>query len=158
MSVNGSLGSCYDPQFYNDRPMLTQKPTGGCIQGLALNPFNIKHIIGVVKAYTTRVGGGPFPSEQEGDAGRKLQELGGEIGVSTGRRRRCGCKQYSLFYLPVIGSFHLQGVLQGAPSLLCFLIGVHSHLPKSNLHSRITKLTRKTTQSLTWSFSDTPPP
>ena len=48
-------------------------------------------MIGVVKAYTTRVGGGPFPSEcLDSDVGRTLQEVGKEIGVSTGRNRRCG--------------------------------------------------------------------
>lgn len=62
----------------------------GCISGLALNPFDIQNIIGVVKSYTTRVGGGPFPTEQFGDIGTKLQDIGGEIGVTTGRRRRCG--------------------------------------------------------------------
>ena len=80
--------------------MLTHKHAGGCIQGLALNPFNLKNVIGVVKAYTTRVGGGPFPSEQTGEVGEALQELGGEIGVSTGRRRRCGCKQQPPSHCP----------------------------------------------------------
>lgn len=62
----------------------------GCITGLALNPLDVRNIIGVVKSYTTRVGGGPFPTEQVGDVGKALQELGGEVGVTTGRRRRCG--------------------------------------------------------------------
>jgi len=62
----------------------------GCITGLALNPFDIRNIIGVVKSYTTRVGGGPFPTEQLGDVGKALQDIGGEVGVTTGRRRRCG--------------------------------------------------------------------
>ncbi|KAL8861177.1 MAG: hypothetical protein Q9178_002393 [Gyalolechia marmorata] len=64
--------------------------TGGAINGLALSPFKIKEIIGVVKAYTTRVGGGPFPSEDINDDGNALQRLGHEYGVTTGRRRRCG--------------------------------------------------------------------
>ena len=50
----------------------------------------MKNIIGVVKAYTTRVGGGPFATEDLGEAGTKLQEIGREWGVTTGRRRRCG--------------------------------------------------------------------
>ncbi|KAI4869664.1 adenylosuccinate synthetase [Hypoxylon rubiginosum] len=89
--VEGSQALMLDLD-YGSYPFVTSSncSTGGCIQGLALNPFNIKNIIGVVKAYTTRVGGGPFPTEQLGDIGTMLQEIGGEIGVSTGRRRRCG--------------------------------------------------------------------
>ncbi|CAO1601014.1 Adenylosuccinate synthase [Xanthoria calcicola] len=63
--------------------------TGGAVQGLALSPFKIRNIIGVVKAYTTRVGGGPFPSEALNDDGDTLQSKGHEYGVTTGRRRRC---------------------------------------------------------------------
>ncbi|KAI1822802.1 adenylosuccinate synthetase [Xylaria intraflava] len=77
---------------YGSYPFVTSSSCsiGGCIQGLALSPFNIKNIIGVVKSYTTRVGGGPFPTEEHGEIGTKLQHIGGEIGVSTGRQRRCG--------------------------------------------------------------------
>jgi adenylosuccinate synthase len=73
-------------------PFVTSSSTGlgGAIQGLSLNPTSIKSIIGVVKAYTTRVGSGPFPSEQLNESGDKLQSVGREFGVTTGRRRRCG--------------------------------------------------------------------
>ena len=64
--------------------------TGGVITGLALNPRKIDNIIGVVKAYTTRVGEGIFKTEDTGEIGTKLQEIGREWGVSTGRKRRCG--------------------------------------------------------------------
>lgn len=63
---------------------------GGVFTGLGLDPRKLDDVIAVVKAYTTRVGGGPFPTEDLGDAGTKLQEIGREWGVSTGRRRRCG--------------------------------------------------------------------
>ncbi|MCJ1374295.1 hypothetical protein MMC20_005527 [Loxospora ochrophaea] len=63
---------------------------GGVFTGLALSPFKIKDIIGVVKAYTTRVGGGPFPTEQLNESGIALQAVGREFGVTTGRPRRCG--------------------------------------------------------------------
>ena len=53
-------------------------------------PTAIKHVIGVVKAYQTRVGTGPFPTEQLNEVGERLQEIGQEWGVTTGRRRRCG--------------------------------------------------------------------
>lgn len=64
--------------------------TGGVFTGLGLAPKSIKEIIGVVKAYTTRVGGGPFPTEQLNEVGETLQSVGREFGVTTGRKRRCG--------------------------------------------------------------------
>lgn len=73
-------------------PYVTSSNTclGGIVSGLALKRRNIKEVIGVVKAYTTRVGSGPFPTEDHGEVGSSLQKLGGEVGVSTGRTRRCG--------------------------------------------------------------------
>lgn len=73
-------------------PFVTSSATGlgGAIQGLSLNPARISAVIGVMKAYTTRVGSGPFPSEQLNAAGDQLQAVGREFGVTTGRRRRCG--------------------------------------------------------------------
>ncbi len=64
--------------------------TGGILTGLTLGWKSIREVIGVVKAYTTRVGGGPFPTEQLNADGEKLQNVGREWGVTTGRRRRCG--------------------------------------------------------------------
>ncbi|KAK8102947.1 Adenylosuccinate synthetase [Apiospora sp. TS-2023a] len=77
---------------YGSYPYVTSSNAGlgGVITGLALNPFKITEVVGVVKAYTTRVGGGPFPTEDSGEAGTKLQDIGREWGVSTGRKRRCG--------------------------------------------------------------------
>ncbi|KAG8807229.1 hypothetical protein FRC18_005662, partial [Serendipita sp. 400] len=63
---------------------------GGVCTGLAIPPKQIGRIIGVIKAYTTRVGGGPFPSEQLNEIGTTLQEVGHEYGTTTGRKRRCG--------------------------------------------------------------------
>lgn len=73
-------------------PYVTSSSTGlgGAVQALSLNPTSITSVIGVVKAYTTRVGSGPFPSEQLNEYGDKLQSVGREFGVTTGRRRRCG--------------------------------------------------------------------
>lgn len=77
---------------YGTYPYVTSSNAGlgGIFTGLAINPTKVSEIIGVVKAYTTRVGGGPFKTEDTGEAGTKLQEVGREWGVSTGRRRRCG--------------------------------------------------------------------
>ncbi|PVG84402.1 adenylosuccinate synthase [Nocardioides gansuensis] len=63
---------------------------GGVCVGSGVGPTRIDRVIGVIKAYTTRVGAGPFPTELFDDDGIRLQQLGGEIGVSTGRTRRCG--------------------------------------------------------------------
>lgn len=63
---------------------------GGIITGTGIPPRNIDSIIGILKAYTTRVGAGPFPSELEDETGEYLRTKGGEFGSTTGRPRRCG--------------------------------------------------------------------
>ncbi|MGN6253199.1 MAG: adenylosuccinate synthase [Marmoricola sp.] len=63
---------------------------GGVCTGAGIGPTRIDRVIGVIKAYTTRVGSGPFPTELFDADGEALQRIGGEIGVSTGRTRRCG--------------------------------------------------------------------
>ena len=63
---------------------------GGACTGLGLSPIRVDGVIGVLKAYSTRVGGGPFPTEQENDTGRRIRERGREFGSTTGRPRRCG--------------------------------------------------------------------
>ncbi len=63
---------------------------GGVCVGAGIGPTRIDRVIGVIKAYTTRVGSGPFPTELFDEDGINLQKIGGEIGVSTGRTRRCG--------------------------------------------------------------------
>ena len=63
---------------------------GGVCTGSGVGPTRIDRVIGVIKAYTTRVGSGPFPTELFDEDGAALQQIGGEVGVSTGRTRRCG--------------------------------------------------------------------
>ena len=63
---------------------------GGVCAGLGIAPRLIGGVLGIAKAYTTRVGGGPFPTELAGDFGAALRESGEEYGASTGRPRRCG--------------------------------------------------------------------
>jgi adenylosuccinate synthase len=63
---------------------------GGACAGSGIGPTRITTVIGIVKAYTTRVGAGPFPTELDGDQGDWLRKAGGEYGVTTGRARRCG--------------------------------------------------------------------
>jgi len=63
---------------------------GGACVGTGLGPTAIDRVIGVAKAYTTRVGEGPFPTELSGDIGEQLCSIGAEFGTTTGRKRRCG--------------------------------------------------------------------
>jgi len=77
---------------YGTYPFVTSSSTtiGGVCTGLGIPPKLIGRTIGVMKAYTTRVGGGPFPTEQLNEIGTHFQEVGQEYGTTTGRRRRCG--------------------------------------------------------------------
>lgn len=63
---------------------------GGAVTGSGVGPTRIDRVVGIVKAYATRVGEGPFPTELHGEGGDWLREAGGEYGVTTGRPRRCG--------------------------------------------------------------------
>ncbi|KIM77477.1 hypothetical protein PILCRDRAFT_98564 [Piloderma croceum F 1598] len=89
--VEGANALMLDLDF-GTYPFVTSSSTtiGGVCTGLGIPPKMIGHVIGVMKAYTTRVGGGPFPSEQLNDIGVHFQEVGREYGTTTGRRRRCG--------------------------------------------------------------------
>ena len=73
-------------------PYVTSSSTSaaGAFTGTGLSPHDVNRVIAVVKAYTTRVGEGPMPTEDLGDTGEKLRQNGGEFGATTGRPRRCG--------------------------------------------------------------------
>ncbi len=73
-------------------PFVTSSNTtvGGVFTGLGLGPAGVDYVLGIVKAYTTRVGAGPFPTELLDDTGRHLGRVGAEFGATTGRPRRCG--------------------------------------------------------------------
>lgn len=89
--VEGANALMLDIDF-GTYPYVTSSNTGigGVFTGLGIPPKAIKNIYGVVKAYTTRVGAGPFPTEQLNEVGEALQTIGAEYGVTTGRKRRCG--------------------------------------------------------------------
>uniref|UniRef100_A0A336KE12 Adenylosuccinate synthetase n=1 Tax=Culicoides sonorensis TaxID=179676 RepID=A0A336KE12_CULSO len=89
--VEGANAAMLDIDF-GTYPYVTSSncSIGGVLTGLGLPPQTIGNVIGVVKAYTTRVGDGPFPTELHDDIGSLLQTVGGEIGVTTKRLRRCG--------------------------------------------------------------------
>jgi len=88
---DGAHGTLLDLD-HGTYPFVTSSPTvaGGAAVGIGIGPSRIDSVIGVAKAYVTRVGQGPFPSEIVGPDQDRLRELGGEYGTVTGRERRCG--------------------------------------------------------------------
>jgi adenylosuccinate synthase len=119
--LEGAQGTLLDID-HGTYPFVTSSNTvsAGACTGLGLNPKDIGVITGIVKAYCTRVGNGPFPSEDFGDAGDKMADVGKEFGTTTGRKRRCGwfdavsvkyasrlngCDQLSLMKLDVLDGF-----------------------------------------------------
>ena len=89
--VEGAQGTLLDLD-HGTYPYVTSSSTiaGGALTGIGLGPRAIDRVIGVAKAYTTRVGLGPFPTELEPQAAAALREAGSEFGATTGRPRRCG--------------------------------------------------------------------
>jgi adenylosuccinate synthase len=73
-------------------PFVTSSNTisAGVCSGLGVAPQHIRDVLGVTKAYCTRVGGGPFPTELDNETGEQLRKIGNEFGATTGRPRRCG--------------------------------------------------------------------
>ncbi len=89
--AEGAQGSMLDVDF-GTFPFVTSSNTisAGVCTGLGVAPQKIREVLGVTKAYCTRVGGGPFPTELENETGEKLRNIGSEFGATTGRPRRCG--------------------------------------------------------------------
>lgn len=87
----GAQGTLLDVD-YGTYPFVTSSnaTAGGACTGSGIGPTRIDRVIGVMKAYTTRVGEGPFPTELQDETGRLLLEVGQEFGTTTGRARRCG--------------------------------------------------------------------
>jgi adenylosuccinate synthase len=89
--LEGAQGSLLDIDHGTSPFVTSSNPTaGGACVGSGIGPTRIGKVIGIVKAYTTRVGSGPFPTELTDEAGDYLRKAGGEYGVTTGRARRCG--------------------------------------------------------------------
>jgi len=87
----GAQGTLLDIDHGTYPFVTSSNPTaGGAAVGIGIGPKQIDSVIGVVKAYISRVGTGPFPTELHDETGDRLIEIGGEYGVVTGRRRRCG--------------------------------------------------------------------
>ncbi|MBT8399914.1 MAG: adenylosuccinate synthase [Rhodothermia bacterium] len=105
--AEGAQGSLLDVDFGTYPFVTSSHPTvGGCCTGLGIPPTEIKRVIGIVKAYSTRVGNGPFPTELDGETGEELRSKGGEFGATTGRPRRCGWLDLvALRYTSMINGF-----------------------------------------------------
>jgi adenylosuccinate synthase len=119
--LEGAQGTLLDID-HGTYPYVTSSSTvsAGACTGLGLNPKDIGIVTGIVKAYTTRVGNGPFPTEDFGVDGQTMADVGKEVGTTTGRGRRCGwfdavgvkhasrlngCDQLSLMKLDVLDGF-----------------------------------------------------
>src|SRR5262249_1208848 len=87
----GAQGALLDID-HGTYPFVTSSSTtaAGACQGVGVGPTRIDRVIGISKAYCTRVGGGPFPTEMEDEEAQGWVEAGGEFGATTGRPRRCG--------------------------------------------------------------------
>jgi len=89
--AEGAQGALLDVDHGTYPYVTSSSPTsGGACTGLGIPPTAINSVIGVVKAYSTRVGNGPFPTELRDEIGERLRTAGGEYGATTGRPRRCG--------------------------------------------------------------------
>jgi adenylosuccinate synthase len=87
----GAQGTLLDIDHGTYPFVTSSNPTaGGACTGTGIGPKMIDRVLGVAKAYISRVGGGPFPTELDNEVGEKMVEIGGEFGTVTGRRRRCG--------------------------------------------------------------------
>ncbi len=89
--AEGAQGSLLDPD-HGSYPFVTcgQCVSGAACTSLGFGPTKVDEVVGILKAYTTRVGAGPFPTELDNEIGEKIREAGHEFGTTTGRARRCG--------------------------------------------------------------------
>jgi len=119
----GAQGSMLDVDL-GTYPFATSSNTtvGGALTGLGIGPKMIDEVVGIVKAYTTRVGAGPFPTELVDDTGDKLRTLGDEFGATTGRPRRCG-------WLDLVSLRHVVRI-NGVDSIAITKLDVLDELPE----------------------------
>lgn len=106
--AEGAQGSLLDVDFGSYPYVTSSHPTaGGCCTGLGVPPTEIGRVLGIAKAYCTRVGNGPFPTELENEVGQRLRQKGDEFGATTGRPRRCGWLDLvALRYTAMINGFN----------------------------------------------------
>ena len=89
--LEGAQGTLLDLDHGTYPYVTSSNPVaGGACLGVGIGPTRVQRVVGIAKAYITRVGNGPFPTEMDEETGEKMRELGGEYGATTGRPRRCG--------------------------------------------------------------------
>jgi len=117
----GAQGTLLDIDF-GTYPYVTSSNStiGGALTGAGINPRSINKIIGVMKAYFTRVGNGPFPTELHDEIGKYIRKKGHEYGTTTGRPRRCG------WFDAVVANF--SAMLNGFDEIALTLLDVYSGL------------------------------
>jgi adenylosuccinate synthase len=119
----GAQGALLDVD-HGTYPFVTSSNSSGVgvAAGSGVPPKSVGRVIGVVKGYTTRVGGGPFPTEQENAVGDQIRDLGNEYGTTTGRPRRCG-------WLDAV-AVRYTSRLSGVDSIALMMLDVLSQLPE----------------------------
>jgi adenylosuccinate synthase len=110
--IEGANATMLDIDF-GTYPFVTSSNTtiGGVCSGLGIAPSSVSQVVGVAKAYTTRVGGGPYPTEIFDSTGDQIRATGGEYGTTTGRPRRCGWLDIvALRYACMVNGFSLMNI------------------------------------------------
>ena len=138
--AEGAQGSMLDIDF-GTYPFVTSSNTitaGACV-GLGISPRYINDVIGIFKAYCTRVGGGPFPTELDNEQGQMLRDKGFEYGATTGRPRRCGwldlvALRYAIMLNGVTRSIMMKSdVLSGMPVVKAATSYFHNGMPTTEI-------------------------
>ena len=122
----GAQGTLLDID-HGTYPYVTSSNTisGGVCLGLGIGPKNVGNVIGIAKAYITRVGAGPLPTELKDEIGKQIQEIGKEFGATTGRARRCG------WFDALIGKY--AAMVNGLDTIALTKLDVLSGLEKINI-------------------------
>jgi adenylosuccinate synthase len=132
--LEGAQAALLDIDFGTYPYVTSSNPTaGGACTGLGIPPMAIDRVIGVAKAYATRVGNGPFPTELTDEIGETLRKVGREYGATTGRPRRCG-------WFDAV-AVRYTNMINGVSSLALTKLDVLSGLPEVKLCSRYERLT-----------------
>ena len=121
--AEGAQGTLLDPD-HGTYPFVTCGPcvSGGACLSLGIGPTRIDEVVGIMKAYSTRVGNGPFPTELTGELGERIREQGNEYGATTGRPRRCG------WFDAVLASYSAR--INGSGWIALTLLDVLSGIPE----------------------------
>ncbi|MDP4229485.1 MAG: adenylosuccinate synthase [Bacteroidota bacterium] len=132
--LEGAQAALLDIDFGTYPYVTSSSPTaGGACTGLGIPPTSVDSVIGVVKAYSTRVGNGPFPTELSDEIGERLRKAGREYGATTGRPRRCG-------WLDAV-AVRYAVMINGISSVALTKLDVLSDLPEVKICTRYERIT-----------------